>query len=139
VRKSAVALGLMILLVLVAAGVALAVTRTCKADPCDGTERNDALYERIGNNRPDRIFGFRGEDVIDANTFTRDKDKVFGGDNDDRLLSNDGDGRDLIKGGRGRDVCYADRRDGTRSCEVLRESSEGTSDVEGDLDAAAFE
>src|SRR3712207_9468548 len=94
-RKS----GMAMLLVMVAAGVAMAVTKQCNNNlPCEGTKNDDTLYERQGSKR-DVIYGFKGEDVIDANTFNFDRDRVFGGDQGDKLLVNDGDGRDVAKGG----------------------------------------
>ena len=63
------------LLVVVAAGVAMAVTKQCNNNlPCEGTKNDDTLYERQGSKR-DVIYGFKGEDVIDANTFNFDRDR----------------------------------------------------------------
>jgi hypothetical protein len=115
-------LGMMMLLVLVAAGAALAVTKTCGSVPCRGTNNDDVLHERTGT-VPDRILGMGGHDVIDANNFGFDKDVLKGGAVGDKLLANDGDGRDVLRGGMGRDVCYVDPGDVTRNCEVVRRSS----------------
>jgi hypothetical protein len=132
-------LGLAVLLAAAVAGTAAAETRTCNSVPCNGTDNNDVLYERLGNEKADKIYGLEGDDVIDANTFAYDRDQLFGRSGDDRLLTNDGDTKDVIKGGPGHDVCYADRGDTTRSCEVLRRGeSAGTSDVAQDLKAEAF-
>lgn len=131
-------LGLAMLLALVAAGAAMAVTKTCGDTGCNGTENDDTLYERKGTVQ-DSIFGLGGEDVIDANTFNFDKDRVFGGDRGDKLLVNDGDGRDLVKGGAGRDVCFIDPGDRAVNCEVTRDDQgpEGTS-VPQDVGAAFY-
>src|SRR5215212_2690210 len=115
-------LGLAMLLAMVAAGVAVAVTKTCKGVPCEGTDNNDVLYERLGANQ-DNIKGFDGRDVIDANTFNTDKDALHGGGDRDRLLTNDTDGFDVAEGGRGRDRCYVSKGDATRSCEVIRRAT----------------
>src|SRR5215211_2508991 len=93
-RRIALVLGLAMLLAMVAAGVAVAVTKTCGDTlPCEGTNDDDVLYERIGPNKHDRIFGFDGHDVIDANTFNADRDVLLGGNQGDKLLTNDTDGR----------------------------------------------
>ena len=139
-RRIGLALGLaMLLAVMVAAGVAVAVTKTCRGVPCEGTDNNDVLYERLGSNQ-DNIKGFAGHDVIDANTFNTDKDALHGSGNRDTLLTNDTDGFDVAKGGRGRDTCYVTKGDATRSCERTRRATfrAGTSDVSKDLSRDAF-
>ncbi|MDQ4127685.1 MAG: hypothetical protein M3151_07040 [Actinomycetota bacterium] len=138
-RRITLAVGLAMLFALVAAGAALAVTKTCATVPCNGTENEDTLYEREGTVR-DVIYGFGEEDVIDANTFNFDEDRVFGGDRGDKLLVNDGDSRDLVKGGAGRDVCFIDPGDRAVNCEVTRDDqgSEGTS-VMGDVGPSFYE
>jgi hypothetical protein len=95
---------------------------------------NDTLFERIGNRQRDRIFGFDRNDVINANTFDRDRDTLRGDAGRDKLLTNDTDNRDVANGGRGRDTCYVSRGDATRSCEVLRRATfrAGTSNVAQD-------
>ena len=140
-RRIALVLGLAMLLAMVAAGVAVAITKTCGDTlPCNGTNDDDVLYERIGANKHDRIFGFDGHDVIDANTFNADRDVLLGGNQGDKLLTNDTDGRDRANGGRGRDVCYVSQGDATRSCEVVRRATfrARTTDLSKDLSKAAF-
>jgi hypothetical protein len=107
------------------AGVALAVNRQCNGTPCRGTNNNDVLYERVGNHKSDRILGLRGSDDMSAALYTRDRDRLFGGPNGDRIVVNDGDSRDLANGGRGRDICYIDRGDRTRSCNSTRVAAAG--------------
>jgi hypothetical protein len=127
-RKLAIMLGMVMLLVVVAAGAAMAVTKQCGDNlPCEGTNNEDTLYEREGTVR-DVIYGFGAHDVLDANTFNFDRDRVFGGDQGDKLLTNDGDGRDVVKGGPGRDVCLVDRGDRTVNCEVRRDA-QGPEDI----------
>jgi len=116
----ALLLGMMTLLVIVAAGVTWAVTKTCSTKPCTGSADHDVLYERVGRGVPDSIWGLGGRDFIDANTFNRDTDKLRGGRGADKLLSNDGDGRDVVRGGPGRDVCIIDRGDARVNCEDVR-------------------
>jgi Ca2+-binding RTX toxin-like protein len=140
VRRLAIVSGMAMLLVLLAAGLAVAVTKTCgNRLPCEGTENDDVLYERIGSDQ-DRIIGFDGRDVIDANTFNTDRDVLKGGDGRDRLLTNDSDRSDTAHGGRGRDVCYVTKGDAARNCEVVRRGTftAGTSDVSKDLSQEAF-
>jgi hypothetical protein len=117
VRKMAISVGLIMVLLIVAAGVAVAASRVCDDIPCRGTENDDVLYEREGNHKRDRIIALDGEDVIQAATFRQDRDVAEGGRKDDKLLTNDGDGRDSARGGRGRDVCYVDPGDASSSCE----------------------
>ena len=105
------------LMVMVAAGVALAVVRQCDDIPCDGTDNDDVLYERIGNRDRDRIRALEGNDDMSAALYTRDKDTLEGGPEGDRIVVSDDDTRDEADGGQGRDICYIDRGDDTRSCE----------------------
>jgi hypothetical protein len=111
--------GLTILIVMVAAGVALAVVRQCNDIPCEGTENDDVLYERIGNGDRDRIRGLGGNDDMSAALYTNDSDRLNGGDQGDRIVVSDNDARDLANGGRGRDTCLIDRGDNTRRCENI--------------------
>jgi hypothetical protein len=139
-RRPVMMFGMGILLVLVAAGLAVAVTKTCGRDlPCEGTDNDDVLYERIGANQ-DNIIGFEGHDVIDANTFDPDRDVLLGGAGRDRLLTNDTDRFDVANGGRARDICYVSKGDRTRSCEVVRRATfrAHTTDLSKDLSKAAF-
>ena len=119
-RRLVTMLGLAMLLVTVTAGVALAITKTCNDNlPCEGTKNDDRLSEREGRVR-DVIKSFNGEDLIDANDFFKDRDRLEGGDRGDKLLANDFDGRDVLRGGAGRDRCYGDAGDVFRNCEVER-------------------
>jgi Ca2+-binding RTX toxin-like protein len=137
-RRVAMVLGLAAVLVFAVAGVALAIQGLCGSFPCVGTNNDDVLYERTGS-KADHIFGLKGRDTIDANTFNSDKDLLHGQEHNDRLLSNDGDRRDEVKGGPGRDICIIDRGDEHLRCEVVRVTrTVGTSDVRGDLSARAF-
>jgi len=143
-RRMVVLLGMMTLLIIVAAGVAWAVTKTCSDKPCRGTADNDVLYERVGRGVPDDIKAQASRDFIDANTFNQDQDLARGGDGRDKLLVDDGDGRDIAKGGPGRDVCVVDRGDGRVNCEVVRIRDTvavvtgSSSDDPLDLPASAF-
>jgi hypothetical protein len=139
-RRTVMMFGMGMLLVLVAAGLAVAITNTCGRNlPCEGTDNDDVLYERLGANE-DNIKGLDGRDVIDANTFNPDRDVLRGGRGRDTLLSNDTDKFDVAHGGRDRDVCYVSKGDAIRSCEVVRRATfrVGTSDVSQDFSQEAF-
>jgi hypothetical protein len=111
-------LGVATVMLVMAAGVAVAVNKQCGNNlPCRGTDNNDQLHEREGNKK-DRILGFDGRDLLDANNFGRERDRLVGGPQGDRLLTNDNDSRDSVNGGRGNDRCIVDRGDNTRSCRV---------------------
>ena len=102
-------LALTALLLVMAAGVAVAVTKTCGAKPCYGTNNRDLLYEKTGNGVDDEIFGRRGGDTIDANNWDADTDILHGGRGNDVLYVNDGDTNDTANGGRGsNDRCVVD-------------------------------
>ena len=117
-RRLVMMIGLVMLFGFVAAGVAIAVTKTCGNNlPCRGTDNDDVLHERVGNRERDRIMGLEGNDDIEAALFTKDQDRVDGGRGRDRILVNDGDARDSARGGRSRDVCFVDQGDSRRSCE----------------------
>ena len=124
VRRIVILLGVAMVMLVVAAGVAVAVTKQCGDNlPCRGTENDDELHEREGNNTRDRILGLDGEDLLDANNYTSDRDVLEGGPRGDRLLSNDGDGADAARGGRGSDRCIVDGGDNTSSCNVNIEAA----------------
>ena len=110
--------GMAMVMLVVAAGVALAITKTCgeNAYPCNGTDNDDVLYERKGNDVRDRIYGHDGRDDMSAALYTNDEDKLFGQRHRDRIVVNDADSRDLADGGRGSDTCRIDNGDRTRSC-----------------------
>ncbi len=105
-----VAMGLMAALLVVAAGVAWAVTVNCKVgEPCVGTDDPDRLN---GTNKPDDMFarqdgdllrGRSGADILFGdhppvqNTTTDGADALFGNNGED-LLAGLG-GSDVLKGG----------------------------------------
>jgi len=117
-RKTIMVVALTALLVALVAIPAVAVSKVCgpNANPCNGTDNSDYLAERVGR-LSDRIFGYNDNDVLDANNYRNDQDRLFAGKGRDRLYTNDTDSRDRAVGGTGRDVCYIDAGDSTRSCE----------------------
>ena len=109
-RKLVLVLAVSGLLIAAFAPVALAVNFQCALRPCEGTDDNDTLWERGGDGISDRIFGLRGNDRINANISTDDRDILYGKQGDDRLNARDGDRRDTVYGGTGFDVCIVDAR-----------------------------
>jgi hypothetical protein len=108
-KKVMIMVALVALFTLVAAGAALAVTRTCTMVPCEGSPASDLLRERLGDGKRDVIYGYRSGDVLRANRFNRDADYLYGGRGNDRGIVLDGDYRDWAVGGPGdHDVCWID-------------------------------
>ncbi len=99
-RKVVMMMALMTLLTLAVAGVAY-------ADRITGNDRANNLFESPRN---DTIYGYGGDDVIDANRYSGDVDRGYGGSGDDRIFVNDNDRLDAAVGGNGYDVCIVDRR-----------------------------
>ena len=89
---------------MVAVMVALFATAAYAAT-IEGNNRNNTLFETAGD---DIIRGFGGDDVIDANNFSGDRDVLRGGFGNDTLLANDGDTLDSVFGGPGFDTCVVD-------------------------------
>ncbi len=107
-RKVAMLMAALAILVLVAATAVYAVNKTCASRPCSGTVARDILYERNGNRVPDAIYGLQSADRINAGTFERDRDQLYGGPGNDRLGAADVDGNDTLNGGGGIDTCIGD-------------------------------
>jgi hypothetical protein len=120
---------MVMLIAVMATGVALAITKTCGDNlPCKGTDNEDVLHERNGTVK-DRILAYGAHDVLDMNNFSRDRDVGKGGDQGDKLLANDRDGRDVLKGGAGRDRCFGDPGDRFVNCEVRSTRAPAFKDV----------
>ncbi len=107
-RKVAMLMATLAILVLVAATAVYAVNKTCPGKPCRGTNAKDILYEQNGNRVADTIYGLGRADRINAGTFERDRDQLWGGPGNDRLGTFDDDGLDNLNGGRGTDTCNGD-------------------------------
>ncbi len=95
--------------------IALAATITCGTssdrDPsnviCKGTDNNDQITERKGQNQDD-IRARAGNDTVDATPHTSDADTLHGQTGDDTLKANDGDTRDVVDCGQGTDTAKID-------------------------------
>jgi hypothetical protein len=84
--------------VMMLSGAALAVTKTCSANPCVGTNGPDRLK---GNSTKNEIRGLRGPDYIAGK---QRSDELYGGRGQDEVRA--GNGRDRVFSGRGRDELY---------------------------------
>jgi Ca2+-binding RTX toxin-like protein len=99
-RRATLLLLATIAAMLMATGVAIAVTKTCPSGttpskPCNGTPDRDVL---TGTGGTDYINSLAGDDVIDARA---GDDTLYGGDGADALFGKDGG--DTIYGGSGND------------------------------------
>jgi hypothetical protein len=128
-RRLMMMLGMVMLIAVMAAGVAVAIEKNCNAIPCNGTDNEDILHERDGTVK-DAIYGFKAHDILDANNFSHERDRLYGGAQGDKLLANDRDGRDVLRGGAGRDRCFGDRGDRLVNCEVESTNAADFVDVE---------
>jgi hypothetical protein len=119
-RKLMMVLGLVVLLVPLAAAAALAAPGQliqCTTVPCYGGNGDDKIFERIGNGKDDVIVPRGGDDRVLANKYTNDTDVVRRGQGGDRINVADGDTLDTANGGKGRDLCIVDaRREVGTSC-----------------------
>ena len=117
-RRLVLMIGMVMLIAVMATGVAVAVTKTCGDKlPCEGTDNEDVLHERTGSVH-DRILAYKDHDILDANNYFNDRDVLRGDGGPDKLLANDRDGRDVLRGGAGRDRCFGDPGDRFVSCNV---------------------
>jgi hypothetical protein len=97
-RVAVLILATTLLGVLVLGGAALAVTKTCSANPCVGTNGPDRLK---GTDAKNEIRGLRGPDYIAGKPHA---DELYGNRGQDEVRA--GNGRDHVFGGRGRDQLY---------------------------------
>jgi Ca2+-binding RTX toxin-like protein len=128
--------------VLVLSGVALAVTKTCITNPCEGTSGPDTLtgtasknqiYGRpdadyiagraaadnlYGNRGNDEVWGEGGSDFIDGGMHS-DSDTLYGGIGNDTIRAVDelNGWKDYIDCGDGEDTAYVDELDVVGNCE----------------------
>ena len=102
-----------VLLALVGAGGAFAQSMVggviqCEVRPCIATGDNQVLFERVGDDVPDRMIAKGAHDILRADTYTDDRDTAKAGGGNDTLHVDDGDINDLAIGGAGNDLCVVD-------------------------------
>ena len=110
-----------LLLVVVAAGTALAATRYCagSGNYCYGTANPDTIYDGPGY---DIIQARAGGDLVRAGYYLYDYDDVYGGRGGDVIRARDDYNSgyyDIVNGQRGYDVCYVDYADSVSNCEEV--------------------
>ena len=97
---------------LMASGVAFALTVNCNGGKCRGTNDRDTMY---GSNRRDNIHSLDGADLVRANgdsdSVSGDggKDRLSGGTGNDEVFGGDDD--DLVAGNKGFDTLNAGKGD----------------------------
>jgi len=94
----------MLILAAIAVMVSLFAVAAYAAE-IQGTDANDELWE---SNRNDQIHGLLGEDVINATSYSGDRDRAHGNKHSDTIDVTDGDGKDIAFGGKGEDFCFGD-------------------------------
>jgi hypothetical protein len=124
IRMPIAVLVVSMLMVVVAAGAALAATRYCTGygDYCYGTDNPDTIYDGNGT---DIIQARAGGDVVRAGTYLYDYDYVYGGRGNDVIRARDDFDTgyyDIVNGQRGYDVCYVDYADSVSNCEEVYRS-----------------
>jgi RTX calcium-binding nonapeptide repeat (4 copies) len=97
-RRVAVLMATTLLVMLVLGGAALAVTKTCSANPCVGTVGADRLK---GTDAKNEIRALRGPDYVAGKPHA---DDLYGNRGQDEVRADNG--RDRVFGGRGKDVLY---------------------------------
>jgi Ca2+-binding RTX toxin-like protein len=146
-RITLVAAALGVLILLVAAGGAVADTFTCTTATCNGTDERDVItgnrkaqtfnlydgddvaYGKRGADEvrggwdDDVLLGKRGADLLTDRVDEGDYDEHFGGRGNDVIRADDGDERDSGDCGPGDDVLYVDgddEADDFDNCEDVR-------------------
>lgn len=126
-RKIAMVVALVAMLLAVGASAMIAQSGTAKEDgisvitennqviqcirvPCTASGTDDLVHERVGNGKEDRILLAGGDDQVRADTYRRDHDVIKGSSGFDLIYVNDGDRKDKIYGGKGDDKCFVDAR-----------------------------
>ena len=94
----------------------------CQVRPCIATGDNQVLFERVGDEVPDRLIAQGNHDILRADTYTDDRDVAKGGGGNDTLHVDDGDANDAAIGGAGsNDVCWVDAHiEAADTCEVVQ-------------------
>jgi hypothetical protein len=99
---------------------AATVSKQCYSKPCYGNANKEVIYERIGDRKSDLIRAFGNFDRLHANTYSKDKDQLYGFGGDDFVYVDDGDTMDAAGGGSGFDWCYVDAEiEAANSCDKV--------------------
>jgi hypothetical protein len=94
--------------------------KQCYSKPCYGNANREVIYERIGDRKSDLIRAFGNFDRLHANTYSKDKDQLYGFGGDDFIYVDDGDTMDAAGGGSGFDWCYVDAEiEAANSCDKV--------------------
>ena len=111
-RKLMMVMALVVVMVPLLAGAALAYDRIiqCDSKPCYGGSGQDKILERIGDGKPDEIIARGANDLVRANKYTNDRDVVKSGGGFDTVNVADGDRRDKARPGLGINKCIVDAR-----------------------------
>jgi hypothetical protein len=106
-RRRVIMIGALVLLILtLSAGVALARQVLCTGGLCLGTNNNDTMF---GSLTDDTIIAKKGRDIVNAaNLVLVDSDAVSGGGKSDAIDVLDGDTLDIVSCGKGIDTVLAD-------------------------------
>ncbi len=106
---AAVAVGAQTATTTATVGASATTSKQCYSNPCHGSANRETIYERIGDRKTDNIYGYGNNDRLHANTYSKDRDRVYAqGGGTNYLYVNDGDTLDGAIGGRGYDICYVD-------------------------------
>jgi hypothetical protein len=94
----------------------------CQVRPCIATGDSQVLFERVGDEVPDRLIARGNHDILRADSYTDDRDVTRGGGGNDTLHVDDGDANDAALGGAGsNDVCWVDAHiEAADTCEVVQ-------------------
>ena len=103
-------------------GASGTTSKQCYSNPCHGNANRETIYERIGDRKTDNIRGYGNNDRLHANTYSKDRDRVYAyGGGTDYLYVNDGDSLDGAIGGPGYDYCYVDATvEASNTCDRVR-------------------
>jgi Ca2+-binding RTX toxin-like protein len=120
--KLALLLAVGALMLVLAAGAALAAVIDCTQARCVGTNAADQI---TGTARSQTIIGRGGNDQL-TDTRGQDHDSLRGRRGRDTLDAREGNNAngntDRVNGGPGRDTCFVDNKDSLVSCEVVNPS-----------------
>jgi Ca2+-binding RTX toxin-like protein len=83
----------------------------CNTDPCFGSDSGENIWEQRGRGVHDEIRAKAGDDWVQGQTYTDDRDLLIGGKGDDEIWAKDGDPSDQVYGSLGHDTCHVDSQE----------------------------